>query len=439
MTNIVKPGQGWSRRRVLATAASGAALAAASGFPMPAIAQSRKLTYWGGLIFSEEANKLLAETITAWGAANGVETEVVMINQNETVQKVSAAVSSNTMPDALDVGLDLLLLLSRQGVFITLDDLYASIGAAQGGWFEGTARATDTSAAAGGRTGIPFGVNGNLLLRRKDLLEPAGFMTAPATWEELKAQAEAVNKSPVSGLGLALSNVGDANVQVNILQSYGARIADDAGENVTIKSEEMRTYLTWLKDAWDKGLFSPGATTWDGAGDNQAYLSGQAAFIANTGSVGIAARNDDPELFEASAFSPLPAGPMGTISPITPQNRAVTASSGMQDEAKALIEHLANPEFMNAYFNVAIYGPVLKSQEQLSAFDGTNTILTGLLGLSQTGTAPAYPDVYNAAWADFSSNFVIPKMCQRIVVDGWDFDQAMDEAQTQGQAIYDKY
>jgi hypothetical protein len=74
----------------------------------------------------------------------------------------------------------------------------------------------------------------------------------------------------VSGLGLALSNVGDANVQVNVMQSYGGRIADDAGKKVTIKSEETRTYLTWRKDACDKGIFPPGNTTWDGAGDNQA-------------------------------------------------------------------------------------------------------------------------------------------------------------------------
>lgn len=431
--------KGWSRRRVLGTAASGLALAAASGFPMPAIAQSKKLTYWGGLIFSDDANKLLTDTINAWGAANGIQTEVVMINQNETVQKVSAAVSSNTMPDALDLGLDLLNLLSRQGVFSTVDDLYKKIGDAQGGFYDGVALATDTTAVAGGRTGIPYGVNGNLLLRRKDLLEPAGFTEAPKTWEELVTQAAAINKSPVSGLGLALSNVGDANVQVNVLQSYGARIADDAGKKVTIKSEEMRTYLTWLKDAWDKGLFAPGNTTWDGAGDNQAYLSGQVGFIANTGSVGIAAKNDDPELYEASAFSPLPAGPVMTVSPVTPNLRAITKNSAMQDEAKALLEHLSAPEFMNAYFNVAIYGPVLKAQEQLQAFDGTNPILAGLLGLAQNGTAPAYPDVYNAAWADLSSNFIIPKMCQRVVVDGWDFDRAMDEAQTQGQAIYDKY
>ncbi|HEY4202920.1 MAG TPA: extracellular solute-binding protein [Devosiaceae bacterium] len=436
MTDTTILSQPWSRRRVLATAAGGLALAAAGSFPMPAIAQSRKLTYWGGLIFSDAANQILTDAINAWGAANGVATEVVMINQNETVQKVSAAVSSNTMPDALDLGLDLLNILTRQNVFSTVDDLYTRIGDAQGGWYDGVARASDTG---GGRTGIPFGVNGNLLLRRKDLLEPAGFTDAPKTWEELVTQAAAITKSPVSGLGLALSNVGDANVQINVLQSYGARIADDAGKKVTIKSDEMRTYLTWLKDAWDKGVFAPGNTTWDGAGDNQAYLSGQVGFIANTGSVGIAAKNDDPDLYEGSAFSPLPAGPKGTVSPVTPNLRAITKASPMQDEAKALIEHLSGPDFMNSYFDVAIYGPVLKSQEKLKAFDGGNPILTGLLGLAQTGTAPAYPDVYNAAWADMSSNFIIPKMCQRVVVDGWDFDRAMDEAQAAGQAIYDKY
>ena len=66
------------------------------------------------MIFSDKANALIKKTINESGDANGVETEVVMINQNETVQKVSAVVESSTMPDALDMGLDLLLLLSNQ-------------------------------------------------------------------------------------------------------------------------------------------------------------------------------------------------------------------------------------------------------------------------------------------------------------------------------------
>ena len=217
------------------------------------------------------------------------------------------------------------------------------------------------------------------------------------------------------------------------------QFADDAGKKVTLDTPETREWLAWVKDAWDKKLFPAGNTTWDGAGDNQAYLSGQAGFIANTGSVGIAAKKDDMELFEASAFSPLPGGPKGIVSPIDVQMRAITKTSAMQDEAKALLEHLSSPEFMNAYFNVAIYGPVLTNQEKLQAFDGTNSILVGLLGLAKNGTAPAFPDVNNAAFADFNSNFLIPKLAQRVVVDGWDFDKAIAEAQTQGQAIYDKY
>ena len=140
-----------------------------------------------------------------------------------------------------------------------------------------------------------------------------------------------------------------------------------------------------------------------------------------------------------AAFSPLPGGPNGIISPITPQSRAITAASPNQDAAKALLEHRSNPEFMNAYFKVAIYGPVLKDQEKLEAFTSGDPILTALLGLAKRGTAPAFPDVYNAAYAEISSNFVIPKMAQRVTVDGWDFDRAITEAQTTAQSIYDKY
>ena len=94
-----------TRRQALGSAAlalvlalTGGAASAQGAFP-----PDTKITYWGGLIFSDEANKLLVDTINAWGEANGVETEVVMINQNETVQKVSAAVAAGTMPDALDM------------------------------------------------------------------------------------------------------------------------------------------------------------------------------------------------------------------------------------------------------------------------------------------------------------------------------------------------
>ena len=429
----------WGRRRVLGASAGLAAGLLQPALAAPAVVRGSKLTYWGGLIFSDKANKLLVERITRWGADRGVQTEVVMINQNETVQRLSAAIASNTMPDAMDLGLDLLLVLSRQGVFLPVDELYDDIGRANGGWFAPVAAATDMRRLGGARTGVPFGVSGNLLLRRHDLLSKAGLPTPPATWEELSRQGAAISRPPLFGLGLALSNVGDGNVQVSVMQSYGGRIADDDGRTAAIKSDATRTYLRWVKDAWDRKLFPPGNTTWDGAGDNNAYLAGQAAFIANTGSVGIAAKDTDPELYQGTRYSSLPRGPKGIVSPISPQLRAIPRTSKNPDGARALIEHLSQPEFMKAYYSSAIYGPVLEAQASFDIFGGADPILSGLLDLVRNGTAPAYPDFFSPAYADAMSNFVIPKMVQRVVIDSWDADRAMDEAQRQTQAIYDKY
>jgi multiple sugar transport system substrate-binding protein len=429
----------WTRRRILGASAGAGALAVGgrrSALAAPAIQKGSTLTYWGGLIFSDKANKTLTDAINKWGARNGVHTEVVMVNQNDTVQKVSAAVASGTMPDALDVGLDLLIVLSRQGVFLPLDDPYASIGKQHGGWLSPVEKA---SLMNGARFGIPFGISGNMLLRRNDVLSPAGFPNPPATWTELVTQAQKVVKPPFFPIGLCLGNCGDGDTQISVLQSYGGRIADDSGKHAAIKSDATRTYLTWVKDAYDKKLFPPGVTAWDGAGDNNAYAAGTIAFAANTGSIGIAARNDDPDLYKGTAYSSLPAGPLGVISPMDPQLRSIPKSSKNPEAAKALFEYLAQPEYTQAYYADAIYGPVLQNEMQLDVFNARDPILAGLLDLVKKGTPPGYPDVYNAAYADVYNNFLIPKMIQRVVVDRWDFDRAMDEAQAQIQATYTKY
>ncbi len=271
------------------------------------------------------------------------------------------------------------------------------------------------------------------------MLDKAGFNNPPATWEEMTKQGIAVNKPPLFALGLALSNVGDGNTQVSVLQSFGGRIADDAGKKVTIKSPETRTYLGWVKDAWNKQLFPPGNTTWDGAGDNNAYLSGQAVFIANTGSVGIAARKDDPDLYKATGYSALPGGPDGVISPFDPNLRAIPKTSRNPDAAKALIEHLSAPDFMHAYYAAAIYGPVLQDQAKLDVFTGNDPDPRRAARPRSERHGARLSRRLQRAYADAMNNFIVPKMIQRVVIDDWDFDRAMDEAQTRTQAIYDKY
>jgi multiple sugar transport system substrate-binding protein len=418
------------------TAASGSA---AAGTSAPAVISSTgKLTYWGGLIFSDDANNLQVKLIKEWGAQNKINVDVVMINQNETNQKVAAAVTSNTMPDALDMGLDLLLLLSNQNQLVPLDDLYAKIGKAHGGWLKSVDVATDPKLFNGSRNGIPYGTGGNVLFRRTDLLTKAGITTAPKTWTDVSDAAAKTTKSPIFGMGFALSNVGDGNTQVQVMQSWGGRVADDAGKVCTIKSPETKAYLQWVTDAFNKGLFPPGVTTWDGAGDNNAYQAGQLVFIANTGSVSIWMRTNDKDLLANTQYSALPTGPKMRVSPGTPVIRGISKTSKNADASKALLEYLSSKEYSSQYYPLAIYGPVLQEEASLDLFK-SDPVHIGLADLGVNGTAPGFPDVNNAAYADFNNNYVVPKMIQRVVIDKYDLDKAIDEAQKSGDAIYAKY
>ena len=204
-----------------------------------------------------------------------------------------------------------------------------------------------------------------------------------------------------------------------------------------INSPETRTFLEWVQACATDGLFSPSNTTWDGAGDNAAYQAGQAVFIMNTGSVHIGLLDSDPELEEATGYSPLPDGPMGKISPLNPNIRSIPTTSSQPDAARALCEYLAMPAYSEQYYNSAIYGPVLQGERGFAIF--STEVHGALLGLVENGTAPAAPDQFNGAYAETSTTFAIPRMLQRMVVDGMSIDDTMAQAQTEIEAIYAKY
>lgn len=408
--------------------------------PLPPLPEPQEgvFTYWGGLIFSDEANQMLVDKITEWGQERGIETEVVMINQNETQQRVSAAVEAGTMPSALDMGRGLMLLLTQSGELEPVDALYDEIATINGGWLPLADEATNPDRYGGHRYGIPFSLGGNVLYRRNDVLEPVGFTEAPETWEELGEMARAGNNPPeVYGMGFALSNVGDANLTQTMLQSWGGRIADDEGRTCTIDSPETRAFLEWIVPLYEEGLFPPGATTWDGAGDNVAYQSGNAVFIANPGSVYLYLVDNDPELAEASRFSALPAGPVMRLSPADANVRVIPVDSPFKEEAADLFKYLASEEFMEEYYAHAIYGPAAEAYRDAPIFT-ESPVHAGLLDLAVNGTFGGYPDVDNAAYAAYSSQFLTPRMIQRIVIDGLSIDDAIAETQTACQAIYDE-
>ncbi len=408
----------------------------------PTLAQEDTFVYWGGLIFSDEANDAFVERIEEWGELRGVDVEVIMINQNETVQRVSAAIEAGTMPDALDLGRGFALLLSQDDLLIPVTETYEEIGEMHDGWLDVIDQLVKADAFGDEIYGVPFAASGiNVLYRRVDVLEPAGYTEAPETWDELaEMAADSQNPPEHYGMGFALSDVGDANGVLNLmLQGWGGRIADDDGLNCMLDSPETREFLTWISEKFDDGLFSPGATTADGGWDNTAYQSGNALFIANPGSVYLNMRENDPELLEATRFSGLPGGPVTRILPVDTFLRSIPASTSeeKQELALDLFAFLAEDDFMAEYMSAAIYGPAMQSQVDFPIFT-ESPVHVGLLDAALNGTPSAFPEIDNLALAEYNTNFVTPGMVQRVVVDGLSVDDAAMEAQETCQAIYDR-
>ncbi len=408
----------------------------------PAVAAAVKnfkgtFTYWTGLTFPAAGNAIEKQRILQWGKDIGLKVEVVEVNQNDTSQKVAAALQSGSMPDALDLGYDLGKIMVANKQLAPVDATYKTIGDAHGGWLSVIDKATTDKSWGGSIYGIPYGYSGNVLFRRTDLLSKA-----PTTWQEFATETTSVNKPPqVYGAGLSLGNVGDGNEMTSTMQSFGGRVANDAGTTCTLNTPQVKDFLTWVTGLYQNKVIPPDSVTWNGASDNNLYLAHGAATILNTGSVYLSMVAQDPALAKETGYSQMPAGPAMTVNPITISYRAIpaTTSAAGQVLADNLFSVLSQDDYTSKYMPNAIFGPVLKSQQAFPLFS-TIPVYTALAALATgAGTAPAYPDVANTAFSAFENAYSTPHMIQRIVTDHLTIDAAMAEAQVNCQKIYDQY
>ena len=400
-----------------------------------------KFTYWIGLIFSDEANATVVAQINAWAKSRGIQANPVLVNQNLMTAQITAALTAGTLPDAFDAGSGLMLQLGAKNltnIQSTLDELKATYGALNPG-----AKAFDAVGYAGKGLGIPYGINGNLINRRLDLTKNA---KAPTTWEQLVTMAKAAQPAG-GGMGFNTGNVGDAESIFGAqFHGYGGRIADNAGKVCTIDSKATRDFLTFVKKAYDAGVYASDSTNSDGAWDNNKYLGGKTAFIANPGSVyttligGSATWEPNPTLAKNTGFSALPGGPVMRVAPSDAQLRVIPKTTKYPELAKDLIKYLSQRTQMRDYYSKAIYGPSFSGYNSYTYWrKSVDPARSGLFELAMFGVTGQFPDINNTAIAEFGSGFGMSKMVQRYLFDKVTMDKAVEEAQASCAAIYKKY
>ena len=66
-------------------------------------------------------------------------------------------------------------------------------------------------------------------------------------------------------------------------------------------------------------------------------------------------------------------------------------------------------------------------------------IMKSLIDMSLKGEPQGYPDAFNDAWREQSTNCTVSRMLQRIVVDNWSRDKAVAEMLDVLNKVYAKY
>ncbi|MDH6124662.1 extracellular solute-binding protein [Kitasatospora sp. GP82] len=289
------------------------------------------ITYWDTSNATNEAPNYQA-LVDKFQAANPtVKVNFVNVPFDQAQNKLQTAMGAKGAPDVFRSEVGWTAAFAKAGFLAPLD---------------GTDAAKDTSAFQpslikqatyeGKLYGVPLVTDTLGLLYNKDLFAKAGITKAPATWDELKADAAQLkDKTGVDGLFM---RAGDSYFAMPFLYGEGTNMVDAANKKITIGSPEAVKAI----DTYKSMFTSPGTVKADVTTDSYAHMmdafnNGKAAMI-------IQGPWEITNIYKGSAFAdknnlgiaPVPAGSTGKAgAPTGGHNVSVYAGSDKAHQAAA--------------------------------------------------------------------------------------------------------
>jgi ABC-type glycerol-3-phosphate transport system substrate-binding protein len=424
-----------TRRQFLTSTALAAGAVATVSFPAPAVAQRPRLVLWV-YQFLKASDEARANFAREWAKKNNVDLQLSMVPWKEFMPKITAAIEAKATPDIVESGG---VELRARGQLLEVTDIYKKLEKEQGGWVGPSSK---IMLEPDGRVHtILYGLQGFMLVGRDDLVKQAGLTPPPATWVDLLAYAKKAQQPPKTfGLGIPVSNQTDSQVWEDIMKSYGARLADQAGKRVILgdHKKEVWDFLDYFTEVWKSGVLPPGVATWDNTMNNSTYQAGKAVFVLNPVTISLWLEENNPELLAKTGHYTYPRGPKGLVQPLTYAARSILKYTKVPDLAKQYLYDSMDHDKMDKEMLVSQWGPVLKSYLDFQVWK-KKPFMKSLIDMSLKGEPQGFPDVFNDAWREQSTNTTISRMLQRLVVDNWSRDKAFAETLDVLTKIYAKY
>ena len=307
---------------------------------------SGDLTVWAmgneGTLLDKMADAFMAEN-------PGVTVSVTPVDWGQAVAKLQTAIGGGETPDVTQMGTDMMGQFVETGALEPVPDTFDPSTFFESAW--------NTGVVDGTAYGVPWYVETRVLYERTDLAEAAGVSQPPATWDELKAAAQAI-KDGGADYGISL---GTKNYQeyIPFVWQNGGDIMNADGTEFTLDSQQAIDALTFYDSFFEEGL-APTSQP-EGFDITPAFVSGtHPMFYSGPWHVGLIEDAGGADIDGKWSITTAPKQQSGT-SFVGGSNFTVFNDSENKDAAWAFVEFMSRPETQVAWYQEATVLPAVQS------------------------------------------------------------------------------
>jgi ABC-type sugar transport system, periplasmic component len=363
---------------------------------------------------------LLGTLADAFMKANpGVKVNVTPVAWSEAVAKLQTAIAGNTTPDVSQMGTDMMGQFGATGAFEPVpSDIDPSA------YFES---AWKTNVVGGVVSGVPWYVETRLLFYRTDIAKTAGITSPPATWDDLKAAAKAMQAQGKAKYGISL---GPRNWQeyLPFLWSNGGDVVDASG-NPTLNSPQAVEALTFYDSFFKEGLTAKSVPA--NFAIEAAFVKGEfPMFFSGPWHLGLVAKAGaaaDPDFASKWAIAPM-TKKVSSTSFLGGSNMVVYKNSKNKDAAWAFVKFLSDPKTQALWYTIAADLPAVTSAWDDPALKSDPNVAMFGEQLKDTKAQPV-----SATWSELAS--AINDTLEQMTTGGMEPQAAADEMQQKAVSI----
>jgi len=418
-----------------------AALLLLAGAGSPALAQPAqkpKIRVWLLRTYVPDANHALEDSIKRWATSKSLDPVIEYFTFDDIETKYVAAIETNALPDVGQLQTIGPARYRGMGRLLDLTDLANELVRVNGPMLES---ALPVVRAPDGRFhAVPFNYITDVQFIRTDLFRKAGAKV-PTTWEEVREAARLIKAKGVMEypLGQSWNRSADGyGVFQALLYSHGGGWADEQGNYTSIMNDTWRAVVRWASEIYLKDkTVPPDAMSWTGFGNNEAFLTGKIAFTFNGPSIYYVLEKERRPILKDTLMAIKPAGPAGRNHDVLLLSWTVFSSSKQVDAAKDLIRFVMSTDEAKKYMQQS-WGQMVPAFERLrqDPYWLKNESYRAVLEAPKYARTPGWPGPLTAAAAEVVATHVLTDLCARVIVDGWDIEKALEEADKRIKDIY---